>query len=60
GTYLLTPELSVSLDRLNAHILGGFPAGGGTRNAATNPVFIRGEVRVLKNATIDGVRVINP
>jgi subtilisin family serine protease len=57
GTYLITPELFVNFDRLGAHIIGGFPNGGGTRNAAVNAVVIRGNVQVLKSVTIDGVRV---
>jgi hypothetical protein len=57
GTYAFPPALQIVIDNLNGRIFGGYPAGGGTRNAAANPVIIRGEVRILKNALIDGVRM---
>lgn len=57
GTYAFPAGKSILIDNLNATILGGYPAGGGSRNAAANPVIIKGEVRVLKNVTIDGVKV---
>jgi hypothetical protein len=57
GTYLIN-SIFINFDKVSARIIGGFPNGGGTtRNVAGNPVIIRGTVRVLKNVTIDGVRV---
>lgn len=60
GTYTFPAGVQAVIDNFNGRILGGYPAGGGTRNAATNPVILRGNVQVLKNVTIDGVRVVNP
>lgn len=57
GTYTIPVGLNHILDKQNAILLGGYPVGGGTRNAATNLVVIKGVLQVLKNATIDGVRV---
>lgn len=57
GTYIFPVGRQAVVDNLNGRILGGYPAGGGTRNAAANPVIIRGNIQVLKNVTIDGVRV---
>jgi hypothetical protein len=57
GTYQLPAGMPVLIDNLNGMVLGGYPAGGGTRNPAANPVIFKGNVEVLKSATIDGVRV---
>jgi hypothetical protein len=57
GTYTAPGLQFIAFDKLNAQLLGGYPSGGGTRNAAANPVIIKGNVRVLKNALLDGVRV---
>lgn len=57
GTYTAPAQVIFIIDKLNANVLGGFPTGGGTRNPAANPVIIKGEIRALKNATIDGIRV---
>jgi hypothetical protein len=57
GTYTVPALQFIAFDKLNAQFLGGYPKGGGTRNAAANPVIIKGEMRVLKNVTMDGVRV---
>lgn len=58
GTYIASAQAALIIDKLNGNIVGGFPNGGGARNAATNPVIIRGgTVRVLKSVTMDGVRV---
>jgi hypothetical protein len=57
GTYVAPAEVPFDINKLNARVLGGYPRGGGTRNAASNPVIFKGNVRVLKSALIDGVRV---
>jgi subtilisin family serine protease len=57
GTYQFPANIPAVVNNLNGRILGGYPPGGGTRNAAAHPVIIRGNVQVLKNVTIDGVRV---
>ncbi|MES2775914.1 MAG: putative metal-binding motif-containing protein [Bacteroidota bacterium] len=57
GTYVLSGTQTTFLKRINATILGGYPQGGGPRNAITNPVLIKGAVRVLKSLTLDGVKV---
>jgi hypothetical protein len=59
GTYQFPTNVPAVIDNLNGSIFGGYPPGGGTRNAAANPVIIRGNVQVLKNVMIDGVRVAN-
>ena len=60
GTYTATTNSSFNINKLNASILGGYPQGGGTRNAIANPVIIKGDVRVLKTLRMDGVRVEKP
>jgi hypothetical protein len=60
GTYVFPTNVPVLVDNLNGRILGGYPTGGGTRNPTGHPVIIRGNVQVLKNVTIDGVRVERP
>ncbi|MES2775915.1 MAG: FG-GAP-like repeat-containing protein [Bacteroidota bacterium] len=57
GTYAFPVGKNIQIDNLNALLLGGFPPGGGTRNTAANPVIIKGNVRVLKSLTMDGVKV---
>jgi trimeric autotransporter adhesin len=57
GTYLAPIEVPFIINKLGAGVWGGYPRGGGTRNPAANPVIFRGNVEVLKSATIDGVRV---
>lgn len=57
GTYTFPVGKNVRIDNLNATILGGYPTGGGTRNPSANNVIIKGEVRVLKNVSMNGVRV---
>jgi hypothetical protein len=58
GTYQFPVGKSVVIDNLHATVLGGYPAGGGTRNVAANPVIIKGDVRVLKSSSVDGVKVM--
>ena len=60
GTYIYPAGKNVQIDNLNATILGGFPTGGGVRNATANPVIIKGDVRVLKSLRMDGLRVQLP
>lgn len=57
GTYMAPSNLPFNFDKLNVRILGGYPAGGGTRNPAANPVIIKGEVKILKSLNIEGVRI---
>jgi hypothetical protein len=57
GTYVAPVEVPYTINKLNARVLGGYPKGGGTWNTALNPVIFKGNVEVLKSATIDGVRV---
>ena len=57
GTYTASANAAFNINKLNASILGGYPPGGGTRNAISNPVIIKGDVRVLKSIRLDGVRV---
>jgi hypothetical protein len=57
GTYLAPIEVPFIINKLGARVWGGYPRGGGTRNPAANPVIFKGNVEVLKSATIDGVRV---
>ncbi|CAN5459574.1 hypothetical protein BH10BAC3_BH10BAC3_29780 [soil metagenome] len=57
GFYTLTANAAALLNRTNASLLGGYPSGGGERDAATNLVVIKGNVRALKSVAIDGVKV---
>lgn len=59
GTYTIPAGLNLVLDKVNAFLLGGFPAIGGVRvrNPEANPVIIKGSFQVLKNATVDGVKL---
>ena len=57
GTYTAPINSTYNFDKLGASILGGFPAGGGTRNPVANPVILKGNVQVLKSVNIDGLRV---
>ena len=58
GTYFAPANTTLNLDKLNASILGGYPAGGGiTRNPIVNPVIVRGNVQVFQSVRIDGIRV---
>jgi hypothetical protein len=57
GTYQVPAGMQVLIDNLNGRVLGGYPPGGGTRNATVNPVILKGNVQVLKSFIIDGVKV---
>ena len=57
GTYAAPLNTTYNFDKLDATLLGGFPAGGGTRNPVANPVTVRGNVQVLKPVRMDGIRV---
>ena len=57
GTYTATAATTFNFDKINTIIFGGYPTGGGFRNATANPVIIKGEVRVLKSLDMDGIRV---
>lgn len=57
GTYTIPQGINHVLDKVNAIILGGYPVGGGVRNATANPVVIKGIFQVLKNATLEGVKL---
>jgi hypothetical protein len=58
GIHESPAEIPFTIDRPNVLILGGYPSGGGTRNPASFPVFFKGEVRMLKDAKLDGIQVI--
>lgn len=61
GTYRFPFQVIATINNLNGRILGGYPTGGvGIRNAVTNPVILRGNMMVLKNVIIDGVRILPP
>jgi hypothetical protein len=60
GSYQFAPGDNIVIDNLNAQILGGYPPGGGIRNAAAHSVVIKGNIQILKSVFIDGVRIINP
>lgn len=60
GTYTAYANAAFNINKLNATIFGGYPPGGGTRNAIANPVIIKGDVRVLKSIRLDGVRLEKP
>jgi hypothetical protein len=57
GTYTPGPDTAFILRHVHAVILGGYPSGGGSRDAAANPVFLNGEVYVEKSVEFDGFRV---
>jgi hypothetical protein len=59
GNYTIPAGLNLVLDKVNVFLLGGYPASGGVRirNPAANPVIIKGSFQVLKNATVDGVKL---
>ncbi|MCC6762097.1 MAG: hypothetical protein IT252_12820 [Chitinophagaceae bacterium] len=58
GTYTLPANLPLNISVTNARMVGGFPTGGAASpNANANPVIIKGDVRVLKSMTINGVRI---
>ena len=58
GTYI-TPVVGLpfTITKTNGVLLGGYPTGGGSRNAAANPVIIKGEMQVKKSMRIDGIKV---
>jgi len=60
GTYPFPAGVQAVVDNFNGQILGGYPAGGGDRDATNNQVIIRGNFQVIRDALIDGVRVISP
>jgi predicted outer membrane repeat protein len=55
GTY--QSNVPFEFDKLQGVILGGYPTGGGTRNAVANPVIVQGVVNVRKSMRIDGLQV---
>jgi photosystem II stability/assembly factor-like uncharacterized protein len=59
GTYLPPPGLPFIITKTSGVLLGGYPTGGGTRNAAANPVIIKGEMQVKQSVQIDGIKVQN-
>lgn len=59
GTYTSPGGLPFIVTKNNGVILGGYPSGGGTRNAIANPVIINGEMQVKKSAQIDGIKIHN-
>jgi trimeric autotransporter adhesin len=60
GTYTAPEGTKFIFDKLNAIVLGGFPSGGGIRNADANPVIIKGHADVLKSLQLDGVKLFIP
>ena len=60
GTYVAPVGSPFNINKLNARVWGGYPKGGGTRNPALHPVIFKGEMRVLKNAIMDGIKMMNP
>jgi hypothetical protein len=46
-----------SINKPNGIFLGGYPTGGGTRNAAVNAVTWHGDLHASKSAQVDGIRL---
>jgi hypothetical protein len=60
GTYTVPLNSTFNFDKLGAVVLGGFPTGGGTRNATANRVILKGNVLVIKNVRLDGFEIQQP
>ncbi len=58
GTYRFPLQVNAIINNMNGRILGGYPTGGGIRNAVANPVVVRGIMVVMKNVIIDGVQIL--
>ncbi|MES2650031.1 MAG: hypothetical protein V4717_24355 [Bacteroidota bacterium] len=54
GTYTSNPNATFVFNKLSSVILGGYPTGGGSRNAAVNVVVLQGLVRFEKSVRFDG------
>lgn len=59
GTYASPGGVPFIVTKNNGVLLGGYPSGGGARNAAVNPVIINGEMQVKQSIQIDGIRIHN-
>lgn len=57
GVYTAPVNSTYNFDKAGAIILGGYPAGGGNRNALVNSTILIGEVKVLKSLQMDGVKI---
>jgi lysophospholipase L1-like esterase len=57
GTYPAPVSTPFVFDKSQGQIMGGYPSGGGVRNAAINPVILKGNVQVLGSMQIEGIRV---
>ncbi|MES2647048.1 MAG: choice-of-anchor Q domain-containing protein [Bacteroidota bacterium] len=57
GTYQTPGGVPFIVTKTNGVVLGGYPISGGTRNATTNPVIIKGEMQVKQSVRIDGIKV---
>jgi hypothetical protein len=57
GTYTPAPAAAFTFKKLNAAILGGYPHGGGIRNASANKVILQGEVRFEQSVQFDGFKL---
>jgi hypothetical protein len=57
GTYISPAGTPFIVTKTNGVLLGGYPTGGGSRNAAANPVIIKGEMQVKQTMQIDGIKV---
>ncbi|MES2649351.1 MAG: right-handed parallel beta-helix repeat-containing protein [Bacteroidota bacterium] len=57
GTYMPPLGVPFVVSKTSGVLLGGYPTGGGTRNATSNPVIIKGEMQVKKSMRIDGIKI---
>lgn len=57
GTYTPPVGIPFIITKTNGVVLGGYPTGGGSRNAAANPVIMKGEMQVKKPVRIDGIKL---
>lgn len=58
GTFTPAPNAAFIFSKLHSVILGGYPTGGGSRDAGVYVVILQGEVRFEKSARFDGFKVL--
>jgi hypothetical protein len=58
GTYTPAPDEGFIFSKLHTVILGGYPTGGGSRDAGVHVVILQGGVRFEKSVRFDGFKVL--
>ena len=58
GTYTPPSNAAFIFSKLHSVILGGYPTGGGSRDAGVHVVILQGEVRFQQSVRFDGFKVL--